>query len=139
MSTYPTVSATERIEQIRAASIEGSANWDDPITDCRILLAEIDSLTRQRDEAQVQAADNAREGELQGERLRARIAELEVFRNSAQGTINHFRNRANKAEVKLMRVERLADAQDGRDGYVMVYALRAALAVTASPETPEQR
>lgn len=79
------------------------------------LLEWVDSLTQQRDEAQ------------------RRTAELEVFRSSAQGTINHFRNRADKAEVAVMQAGRLADAQDGRDGYVMVYALRAALAVTAPP------
>ena len=37
----------ERLAEIRAASGEGSADWCDPITDARDLLAEVDRLRAQ--------------------------------------------------------------------------------------------
>ena len=84
----------ERLAEIRAASVAGSADWTDPITDARCLLAEVDRLQCDLAFARVERDEwreaDARSVELGARyRERALAAEAEVDRLWAQVSDSH--------------------------------------------------
>ena len=112
----------ERLAEIRAASGEGSADWSDPITDARDLLAEVDQLLRWKSEATevlnawenvwVAAGEPGRLGESKAkataaevERLQAQVAALT---SALERTEANFRAAVQSLPVRDM-AENLAE------------------------------
>lgn len=89
-----------------------------------ILDSEIRELHSQRDAAQVERDEHIASQALMAKQFKIMQAEKEHGWRKAEKA----ERRAEIVEDVIGRIVLLADAQDGRDGYVMVYALRAALA-----------